>query len=228
MRLVSFFGLIFLTMMTNPMSAQAGVIDFEGLGDGVVVAPLSAGDINVTFTCGTLPGEASCYSFQYGGPPYHGFAPNDMPAEGFGEGTSLGFGGLTNQPNGPMTPTDFFFEFDAPITSFGFDAIDVDGNGNTHVLSLFANADFTDVVGTFTYTVPVTRIDGDTTAFSVILTGVTALSAHFSAAADPGLALDNVRITAATAVPEPGTLGMLVFGMFGLAGLMRRRKTVCP
>lgn len=196
--------------------AQAGVIDFEQFGAGDLDTPIATDDISVTVSCGAAPGAANCRTFIYGVPALV-FAPSATPADPFGPGTDLGVTALTNGPSDTPVPTDdFFLQFSAPIIALSLDAIDLEFAGFTHVLSLFANADFTDVVGFVSFTVPGNAIDADTTSFSVVLAGATALSARFTSEGDPGLALDNIIATAAQ-VPEPGPLGALALGLFALA-----------
>ena len=65
------------------------------------------------------------------------------------------------------------------------------------------------------------------TKFSYDLTA-TSVATEIVLSAKPNefafMALDNVSVTAVTAVPEPGTLGMMLFGLAGLGVLSRRQK----
>lgn len=209
-------------LMYTHLPAQAGVIDFEEFINGDLTTPITAGNIDVTFTCGATPGAANCRTFLYG-IGGNAFSPGSTPAEPVGPGTDLGVAALTDTTATTNVADNFHLQFSAPITSLSLDAIDLEFEGVTHVLSLFANADFTDLVGTASFTVPANPLDADTTPFSVVLSGTTALSARFTnGGVDPGVAIDNIAFT--TPVAEPGSIGGLGLGLLSIAIANRRRR----
>lgn len=205
------------------LPAQAGVIDFEGLGDNVdITSPLSTGDNQVTFSCGFTPNTENCRSFHYGG-MINAFAPTEIPVGGFGDGTAVGFVGLHNAGHGNNEQDDFFFQFDQEITSLMLDFIDAEVPGRVHILTLFGDRDFTDIVGTASFTVPANVVDEDIVTIGLTLTGTTALSAIFTNSNDIGIAVDNLNFTTAP-VPEPGSIGGLGLGLLSIAIANRRRR----
>lgn len=221
----SMFKRLILISALFALPAQAGTIDFEGLGDRAVAGTINTSDNAVTFSCGTAPNTADCFTFHYGG-SITAFQPGDTPASGFGNGSSVGFVGLTDEFDiNPGEPFDFFFQFANPITQLGFDLIDAESPGNNFVISLFANADFTGLIGTSTFTVPAGLPDGSVNAVNAILSSGSALSVRFAdTAVDPGVAIDNLSFTTATAVSGPPTLSLAALGLFGLAGCRRRLR----
>jgi len=214
-----FMRLIFFTLFALP--AQAGVIDFEGLGDQFGFNSTTIDETLVTIRCGTTTNSGSCFTFHYGGVET-AFFPGDIPATGFGNGTDVGFVGLTDEFDGP-TPTalDFFFQFSRPITQLGFDVIDAEGPGESFTITLFANADFTGFLGTTSLIISPGLPDGSVQSINAILSGTSALSARFGdSGADGGVAIDNIRFT--TAIPSPPIAGIFGLGLLGLTRLRRR------
>jgi len=201
--------------------AQAGVIDFEGLGDIQPALPISTGDNRVTFSCGLTPNVQTCRTFHYGG-PVTSFGPTEIPVGGFGDGTRVGFVGLDDTARGNRESDNYFFQFDREITSLMLDFVDADGIGRTHTLTLFATRNFLNEVGTISYVVPSNRIDQDVIAIGLTLSGVTAQSARFTNGQDSGLTVDNLTFDSIP-VSEPGALGGLALGLLSL-GLKRRRR----
>lgn len=216
------FKYLFLLCALLAFPAQAGTIDFEGLGDQAVAGTIITGDNAVTFSCGATSSNGNCFTFHYGG-VVTSFAPDDTPATGFGSGTDLGFVGLTDAFTGPSVDTafDYFFQFANPITQLGFDIIDAEGVGNIFTISLFRNADFTDLIGSGSFSPSGGGPDGSVNVVNAILSSGAALSARFGdVVRDGGVAIDNIRFT--TAVPAPPAIAIMALALLSLAGSRRR------
>ncbi|MEM6828113.1 MAG: PEPxxWA-CTERM sorting domain-containing protein [Pseudomonadota bacterium] len=103
------------------------------------------------------------------------------------------------------------FTFDNPITAFGADF----GSINDEVLRTQLNTG-SDIVTPVVTPVSAVQFFGFTSD-----TAFTSLVFESAAPNGDGFSVDNVSIGAA--VPEPATWAMMLLGLFGLGGLMRRR-----
>lgn len=186
-------------------SAQTTTIDFETLGyDGVTndgprgtSSPLIISDY--TFTA----------SDPFGLPPILVYARQSTNNPDFG-GTSI----FANRidPGLTITRTDGgAFTFDSLDLTFAYD----DQN------ALFGGglATFTFNGGEFFETRAFDNLAGFQN-FNFDLAGVSSVQIT----ADSAFAIDNVRLTAVAAVPEPGTWAMMLLGFGGIGYSLRRRR----
>ncbi|MEO1047742.1 MAG: PEP-CTERM sorting domain-containing protein [Pseudomonadota bacterium] len=104
------------------------------------------------------------------------------------------------------------FTFDNPITAFGADF----GSINNVVLRTQANT------GSDIVTPPVTPVSAAQFFGFTSDTPFTSLVFESAAPNGDGFGVDNVSVGAA--IPEPATWLMMLLGLFGLGGMMRRRS----
>lgn len=212
---------ILVALSTAPVGAT--VINFEsGFTDQQAVGTVNAGGVNVSFSCGADPGSAgSCFAVRYGGPTT-AFVHHDTPEVGAGNGPT-GWFGLSDENDGPSDTDTFFLVFDQEVSDLSLLLIDyrVDGGptvGAEATLVVFANADFTDPLGSDTFVIPDQNPpDGNIEELSVMASGILSAMIVFSED-DVGVAIDNIAFS----VAEPASLLALGFGLAGLGYLLRR------
>ena len=205
-------------------TTNAASIDFEDVtginaSSGKTLASATASGVTVDFTCGTT----SCFAFEYGGAT-NAFAGqsgggqpnNDRPVGGFGNGTTVGSIGLSDDGSGFSRTVPYNFVFSQSVDNLSMDVIDLEDN-RSGTLSVYANDDFTSLITSVTLNFG--NVTGSITNIGVTAVGIR--SAIFSYGSDTGSAIDNISF--APTVPLPASLAFLLSGIAGGAILARRR-----
>ncbi len=222
MKQYTFKTLLVCATVLATATANAAVINFES---GFV-------DLQPVGTVNT-PGNQTTFSVTGGGPaiiaqvgnPTTAFVPNDnvIPA------AQVGNFFLTDERAGPNLMLDYFMSFANPIANLALDLLDFRGDGgpntDTATLTVYSDANFTNAVGSDSFTLPgnIINPDGNIINLSVLFPSAPIRSASLTfALGDVGTGIDN--ITFQNAVPEPTSLAVwAVLGLVG-AGVYRRQR----
>ena len=163
------------------------------------------------------------------GAPETAFTPDDRTANPAVSGDYF----LSDEANGPSgSARDYTFDFANPAANLALNVYDYrssDGGaklGDTATLSAFGDEGRSNLVGSQTYTIS----NGALPNGAIELLSVANPTAPIRSAVltfsrgDVGSGIDNITFTTA-AVPEPGTIAILGFGVLGLIAARRRRRT---
>lgn len=201
-------------------AVQAATIDFEtGFAELDEVESVSVDDVEVAFDTDTGDPLVIAEVGNQGGNV--AFGPDDTPVNAISPGAFF----LTN---GSGTVANYLLGFSVGIMSLSVDVYDIAGDGSsqagdTTTLTLFADAERTQALGSDTFTTVGT--EGDGYAVRLIVDGLSlsnpAVAASIiidSDSPDTGNGIDNVTFQA---IPEPASLMLL--GVGGMVLLRRGR-----
>ena len=193
---ISTVGIAALGLLLATRPAAAVVINFDNLGNGVVVTNQYP---EATFS--SDPGEVVLTSAQV--PPYQTSAPNFI---------------CTGTSSIDCTH-DVFVKFTNPVNNLTFNSTGADNTGPAQ-----ANVDVF-VGNTLVGSVPIPGIGSVHTAQFIDLSAFhNVTSIEIDKVIDPaGLAYDDFTFTVAGGVPELATWAMMLLG-FGLVGVQLRRR----
>lgn len=211
-------------------------IDFEGFGP--TNAPLSEGtsltvaaDQGVTVVFETIDSSGMSHApfiAQAGGPrvAFQSTVIEDTPLNS--DGTVYVPGGDYSLTDGLRQSHDYSLTFSQNIEDLSLDIYDFRGDG-THALSNLGTDSVVlrtfdeggNPLATDSYVLGLERpIDGNVVTLSVTGTGIRSALVDFLSV-EGGTAIDNVNFT--VAVPEPGSVSLLMAGCLMLVRLRRRR-----
>jgi hypothetical protein len=145
------------------------------------------------------------------------FTPNVYysPQTTFGNVQGNDIGNFTFNPDGPVNPVSFVFSGPINGAAFSFDA-----DSTPYLFQAFLGGVLVD---SFTATVGVSTSDyygfNNITFDTIVIT-------QEGAGGGPFWVADNIQFGSAVSTPEPASIALLGFGLFGLAAAKLRRKTI--
>lgn len=205
-------GLAASALLLMAVGVNAATIDFETIALGPV-SSVTAGGNTVTFSG---PGGSTPTVVETGAPT-EAFAPGDTPASG-----SFGERFITDDLPGADIG-DYFFGFSTAITSLSMDSADFRADGGGAIgdivsLQVFADVARTILLGSDSYVIDGSEVDGFRYNFSVSGVGAILGASLSTTGSDVGTGVDNIHFTS---VPAPIAGLLMLVGMIGL-GLQRR------
>jgi hypothetical protein len=142
-----------------------------------------------------------------------------------------GWGSSTLSPFFDTSNSAFIFTFSQPVSAFSIQLGDFDGDSDTQTGTAFSGANGTgSALGTFGGTWGLGNLGSGDPPQTNGISAAGILSVEFiggSPSFPNSLYYDNVIVTTAStsAVPEPGSIVLLLTGASGLAGLRLRRRS---